>query len=125
MPSTKKKIEKRGGHNRRAISWNGKKYNSLRELTDSLGIQKGHLSWYLKTGKPFRGYPVSYIDPQKKNDYFVRIQATRKDINVSWSEKYYIKAESDRKAWAEARKKILTGRDPANYKTMIVQSSER
>ena len=113
------KKEKRGGHNRRAITWNGTNYPSLRALTDSLGLQKGHLSWYIRNGKPFRRHVVDYVEKTQIFTFEIRIEATRQDIPVTFSDKYNIKAETDRKAWAEARKKILSGRK-GKYKTRVV-----
>jgi hypothetical protein len=50
-----------GGHNTRPVKWNGKDYNSLKELTDEFGLIRGYLSYYIRENRPFKGFKVYYI----------------------------------------------------------------
>lgn len=51
-------MAKRKAHNRRKVKWGDQQFDSILEFTQSHGVTRGCLHYYLKWGKKFRGHEI-------------------------------------------------------------------
>lgn len=49
-----------GGSNKKPLSWNNIRFNSLTEFCLFHSVTKGGAQYYVKWGKKFRGYEIKY-----------------------------------------------------------------